>query len=323
MTNQGVEQPEIGHIINVILLASLVIVLPGIQWSFFGWIHIFLPLLSFFLMVKYGGHTGKRLLLSAITISLIVFLLLKSFDLFIFSLALLLSGFVLYQSAERHDSPALSGVKFSVVLAVSWIAVLMLLSAGSDVSVYSQFLKTLDQGIIEALQYYRQSNTVSTETLIMLETTLAQMQVLVPMIMPSILFGLILMITWLTMVVGNILVLRTCGQTIWSSYRYWQLPEKLIWLVIIMGFFALIPTQPFRVIGINSLIVLSLIYCFQGLSIVVFFMNKWNVPLLLRSFFYVMIVFQSLGTLILLFSGIADIWFDFRKQRLNEPNKTE
>lgn len=323
MATQDIEQPEIGRIINIVLLTSLVLVLPGIQWSLFGWLHVFLPLLSFFLLGRYGRYTGKRLLLSAVTISLIVSLVLSSVDLFVFSFTLLLSGFVLYQSADRHESPALSGFKTAASLAGGWLIVLTILSAGSEISAYGQLLKTLDQGIIEALEYYRQSDTVSTETLVVLETTLYQMQVLVPMIMPAILGSLILMITWLTMVIGNILLLKTSGHAVWSSYRSWQLPEKLIWVVIVMAVLALIPTQPLRAVGINGLILLSIIYCFQGLSIVVFFMHKWDVPLLLRSFCYVMIVFQSLGTLVLLFFGIADIWFDFRKQKCVTTNKTE
>ena len=323
MATPEIEQPEIGRIINIILLASLVMVLPGIQWSLFGWLHVFLPLLSFFLLSRYGRYTGKRLLLSAVTISLIIYLVLSSFDIFVFSFTLLLSGFVLYQSADRHESPALSGLKTAASLAGGWLIVMTILSAGSEISAYGQLLKTLDQGIVEALEYYRQSDAVSTESLVVLETTLYQMQVLVPMIMPAILGSLVLMITWLTMVIGNALLLKTSGHGVWSSYRSWQLPEKLIWVVIIMAVLALIPTQPLRAVGINSLILLSIIYCFQGLSIVVFFMHKWDVPLLLRSFFYVMIVFQSLGTLVLLFFGIADIWFDFRKQKMATTNKTE
>jgi len=323
VATQDIEPPEIGRIINIILLSSLVMVLPGIEWSLFGWLHVFLPLLSFFLLSRYGRYTGMRLLLSAVTISLLVSLVVSSLDLFVFSFTLLLSGFVLYQSADRHESPALSGFKTAASLAGGWLIVMTILSAGSELSAYGQLLKTLDQGIIEALEYYRQSDTVSTETLVVLETTLYQMQVLVPMVMPAILGSLILMITWLTMVIGNTLLLKTSGRAVWSSYRSWQLPEKLIWVVIIMAVLALIPTQPLRAVGINSLILLSIIYCFQGLSIVVFFMHKWDVPLLLRSFFYVMIVFQSLGTLVLLFFGIADIWFDFRKLKLATTNKTE
>lgn len=323
MANQNTDQPEIGRIISIILLTALVLVLPGIQWSLFGWVQIFLPLLSFFLLGRFGRYTGKRLLLSAVTISLVVHLALSSFDLFVFSCTLLLSGFVLHHSADRRESPALSGFKSAASLAGSWLIALIILSAGSEVSAYGQLLKSLDQGVVEALEYYRQSDTVDPETLVVLETTLHQMQVLVPMIMPAILGGMILMVTWLTMVIGNILLLKTADLAIWPGYRYWQLPEKLIWVAIAMGVFALIPTQPVQMIGINSLILLTIIYCFQGLSIVVFFMNKWDVPLLLRSFFYVMIVFQSLGTLVLLFFGIADIWFDFRKQKAPTATSTE
>lgn len=313
MVSQGNQQPKIGRIIRTILLASLVIVLPGLQWSLFGWLHIFLPLVAFYTLGSYGGYTGKRLLVVSVAISLIAYLLLKNFDLFVFSSALLLSGYVLFFSAEHHDSPPLSGLKCSLALAGGWVAIFTVLSFGSEVSAYGQLVSSLDDGIGEALNYYRQSDDISADTLVMLEATLYQMKVIVPLIMPSILGSFILITTWFTMVLGNMLLLKTSGNAPWVSYRYWQLPEKIIWVAIGTGILALLPIQPFRIFGINSLILLSIVYCFQGMSIAVFFMNKWNVPLLLRSFFYVMIIFQSFGTLILLISGIADIWFDFRK----------
>jgi hypothetical protein len=313
VVSQGNQQPKIGRIIRTILLASLVIVLPGLQWSLFGWLHIFLPLVAFYTLGSYGGYTGKRLLVVSVAISLIAYLLLKNFDLFVFSSALLLSGYVLFFSAEHHDSPPLSGLKCSLALAGGWVAIFTVLSFGSEVSAYGQLVSSLDDGIGEALNYYRQSDDISADTLVMLEATLYQMKVIVPLIMPSILGSFILITTWFTMVLGNMLLLKTSGNAPWVSYRYWQLPEKIIWVAIGTGILALLPIQPFRIFGINSLILLSIVYCFQGMSIAVFFMNKWNVPLLLRSFFYVMIIFQSFGTLILLISGIADIWFDFRK----------
>ena len=147
----------------------------------------------------------------------------------------------------------------------------------------------------------------------MLETTLHWMKVYIPLVMPSILGSFILALTWFTMVLGNILVPKTGGNAPWENYQLWQLPEKIIWPSIGAGLCALLPIQLVRTIGINVLVLLSMIYCFQGLSIAVFFMNKWKVPLLLRSFFYVMVIFQSFGTILLLIFGIGDIWFDFRK----------
>jgi len=323
VANPGNDQPEIGRIINSLLFTSLLIVLPCIQWSLFGWLHLFLPLLSFFVLSKYGGHTGKRILLLAIAISFIIYLALRSFDLFIFSFALLLAGYVLYRSAERRDDPFFSGLKGALALSASWLIALTLLSIEPEISVYGQFINTFDEGINEALLHYRQSDSIAADTLVMLETTLNQMKVIVPIIMPSILGSFILIITWFTMIIGNKLVLKKSGLAPWASYRYWQLPEKLIWVGILVGLFTLVPAQLFRSIGINGLVLLSIIYCFQGLAIAVFFMNKWRVPLLFRSFIYIMIIFQSLGTLLLLTFGIADIWFDFRKLKVKPVESTE
>jgi hypothetical protein len=318
VVSQGYQQPEIRIILIIILMGSLALILPGLQWSLFGWIYILLPLFAFFLFGSFGVVTGKKVLLTAMTISLVINLLLGSFDLFLFSSAMLLPGVILHRSVERGESPPLSGLKGCLSLAGGWLVVITVAAAGSEVSVYSQMLHTLDLALTDALEQYRQSNGISAEALVVIEATISQMKVVIPAIMPGIIGSVILLVIWTTMVLGNILLERTSGFAAWQNFRRWSLPEKLIWAVIAMGACILIPIEPLPKIGINCILLLTIIYCFQGLSITVFFMNKWKVPILLRSFFYVMIVFQSLGTLILLFFGIADIWVDFRKLKANE-----
>jgi len=323
VTDSEVHKPEIRSIINTILLVFLTLVLPGVQWSLFGWLHMLLPLLTFYLLSRYGLHTGNRLLLSGLGLAFIIFLILQKIDYFLLALSLVPVGYILVRSANNKESPALSGFKGALTLAVCSFVAFSALSAGSGTSLYAQLLATLDEGISEALAYYRTSSSISGDTLVLLEQTLLQMKVIVPVIMPAILGSFVLLVTWFTMAVGNRIVLRFCGLTSWERYSFWQLPERLIWVVIAMAFFALIPVHPVREIGINSLILLSVVYCFQGLSIAVFFMDRWNIPLLFRSFFYVMIVFQSFGTVILLFFGLADIWFDFRKLHTEKNGTTE
>ena len=320
MASQGNQQPKIGNIIRTILLASLVIILPGLEWSLFGWLYLFLPLLALYTLSRYGGFVGQRLLGIAGVVALVAYLLLHNFEFFIFSVAMLVAGSVLFFSAQRHDPPALSGIKGSLALAGSWVAIFAMLSIGSEVSAYGQFLRSLDAGITEALNYYRQNNDISAETLVMLESTLHWMKVYIPRVMPSLLGSFILGLIWFTMVLGNILIPKAGGDAPWESYQLWQLPEKIIWTAIGAGLCVLMPIQIVRMIGINVLVLLSMIYCFQGMSIAVFFMNKWKVPLLLRSFFYVMVIFQSFGTILLLILGIGDIWFDFRKLKQKEIN---
>jgi len=313
VADQGYYQPEIRNILLNVLVVSLVLVIPGLQWSLFGWLYMFLPLYALYLLSKFGVFAGRRMLLTAAAISLCSNLFLGSFDLFLFSAAMLIPGVVLYQSLKNHDSPPISGLKGCLSLAGGWLIAVAIGSAGSEMNVYSQMLLALDQGLTESLELYRQSDGVSGETLTIIESTISQMKIVIPAVMPGIIGSVMLLIIWATMAIGNIILEKTCGQAAWSSFHLWTLPEKLIWGVIAMGAMVLIPLGPLPKIGINCILLLFLLYCFQGLSIIVFFMNKWKVPLLLRSFIYVMIVLQSLGTLVLLFFGIADIWMDFRK----------
>lgn len=317
MASQGYQQPDIKSILVIILLVSLALLLPGLQWSFFGWMYVFLPLFAFCVFCKFGSTTGKKLLLIAAAISLATHLLLGSIELFLFSSVMLLPGLVLHRSAELGESPARSGLKGCLSLIGGWLFVLAVATAGSEVSLYSEMLQTMDQALTQALEQYRQSVGISAEALVVIETTITQMKVIIPAIMPGILGSVVLFIIWTTMVLGNIIQKWTGWSSAWPDFRQWSLPEKLIWGVIAMGIFILVPIDPLPKIGINCTILLSIIYCFQGMSITVFFMNKWKVPTLIRSFFYVIIVFQSVGTLILLFFGIADIWVDFRKLKAN------
>ncbi len=313
MADQGCDQPNIRNILLNVLLISLVLILPGLQWSLFGWLYIFLPLYGLYLLGKFGVFAGRRMLLTAATLSLCVSLFLGSFDLFLFSAVMLIPGIVLHRSLHHRESPAISGLKGCLALAGGWLVAIVIGSAGSEMNVYSQILLALDQALTESLELYRQSDGVSRETLTVVESTISQMKIVIPAVMPGVIGSVMLVIIWATMAIGNIVLEKTCGQMAWSSFHLWTLPEKLIWAVIVMGAMVLIPLGSLPKIGINCILLLFLLYCFQGLSIIVFFMNKWNVPLLLRSFIYVMIVLQSLGTLVLLFFGMADIWMDFRK----------
>lgn len=317
MSEQRYEQPDIRKILTAVVLCSMAVILPGLYWMYFGWIHMMLPLLSFYILGRFGEYTGTRLLLSAGLLSAVVCTISGSLDSVLFSAVFLISGYVLFRCFKNHETPVISGFKTALTLCCGWVLILMGSSLGSEVSVYGQLTSILDQGIAEALNFYRQSESVSSETLVMLEATLYQMKTIIPLILPAILGSVILFVTWFTLVTGHGILSRTKVGSPWPIYSHWQLPEKLIWAVISMAILALLPVYLPKIIAINSLIMLSMVYCFQGLSVVVFFMNKWNVPILLRSLFYVMVLLQSFGTIVLLFLGITDIWFDFRKLKVN------
>lgn len=93
----------------------------------------------------------------------------------------------------------------------------------------------------------------------------------------------------------------------------WQSPELMVWGVIAGGFALFLPIGGIRFLAINALIVMSVIYVFHGLSIVLFFLNKYSVPFWIRFGVYLLIIFQQIFWFAMAMAGLFDQWIDFRK----------
>ncbi len=319
--DQPKSQPEVKRIfanILVIFAALTLPGLPGLAWSLFGWLHIFLPLLIFFYLIKYGMSIGNKFILAGTGLALVAGMVTQSVDGLLFSCSLMPAGYVIAQSGLKGDSPALSGFKGAVTQSICWAILIALLSAREGLSPYGSLINAVHSSIDALMAYYSQSGAIDAEGMVMYEATLKQMKMVITLLLPSIFISCTFLSVWMTMVFGNRLAIRFCDRQIWPSYRYWQLPDKLIWVGICCAVLAFFPLGVIRSISANLLILLSVVYSFQGFSVCVFYMHKWNVPILFRSFVYVMVIFQSFGTIVLLVVGIADTWFDFRKLKKTE-----
>ncbi|MBW1788612.1 MAG: YybS family protein [Deltaproteobacteria bacterium] len=111
-----------------------------------------------------------------------------------------------------------------------------------------------------------------------------------------------------------------------SPLDRWQAPEYLVWGVIASGFALIFFDGGLQLAAVNALIVLAAVYAFQGISIVLFFLNKYNVAPWLRIGVYILIFLQQIFVALLAIAGLFDQWFDFRKihrkGKADEP-KTE
>lgn len=323
MTKQvGIEPDGKKNIPHVLFLSAL-LVLPGAIWALLGWVSGFLPLTAFVFINKFGWSYTNRQFAIAILASSFVSFFLHSLELTLFCAMLIPAGYTVALSAQRKDEPWLAGLKGILTLTICLTIFFVLLFAKSEISLFTALAESLNGAIEEVQRHYRDSGTLSSENYVILERSLYQMKTVAPMVIPAILGSLIIFISWITLVFGNMLLQKLeCSQP-WPEYRYWSLPDKLIWGLIISGIFALLPGDLTQLIGINILILLGLLYCFQGLAILVFLLNKWNIPRILRSIIYIMMVLQSFGTIILLGVGIANVWYDMRRHSPSNGNDKE
>jgi len=121
-------------------------------------------------------------------------------------------------------------------------------------------------------------------------------------------------VVWLNVVVSKPLFrLRNVKYPDFGQLHMWQAPEIMVWGVIAAGFALFFPVTGIKLISINSLIVMSVIYVFSGLSIVMFFLNRYNIPSWARVGIYALIIIQQMFLLLLALAGLFDQWIDFRK----------
>lgn len=294
-----------------IVLFALVLLLPSIKIGLFGWFYFMIPSLVLFYL--YRWRHGLSFVAGGLLLAVAGSLFVSSFEVLLFGAALIPAGYSLAQSGFSGESPARSGFKGSVVLLCCWLLFFSLETLLTGVNPIAEFISTLDQDIARTLEYYRQSDGVAPETLAILEESFFQMKTVLPKIMVSLIISLALIIIWSTMILGNRLVLKFAGYRPWPDHQRWILPDRLIWLFIGAALITLLPLGTIRVIGSNLLICLSLIYLFQGFSVLSFFLHKWQVPKFLRYVLYAMMLFQSFGTLLLLIAGVSEVWFDLRR----------
>jgi uncharacterized protein YybS (DUF2232 family) len=302
-----------------ILLVTVIILLPGLLGAIFGWVHGLLPLLVFYYLKRYGRTRGKKYILFGCVLACIAGLAFQLIEQLLFSLTLIPVGFVLADSTRNGENITLAGIKGTLALAGSWVVATTILSFGMEHHPYTLLISSLNQGMDEAIEYYKVNSSVPAETLFLLEQTFAQMKIWIPKVMPGILACITLLITWFTMAIGNRMLLKNSGSGPWPEYRFWTLPEKLVWILIVSAIFFVLPMEPGRTIGLNVLMVSTLLYCFQGIAIMLFYFSKWSVPLFLRTLIYVLLFFQTFGVILLGILGVADVWTDIR--RLKSPEQ--
>lgn len=325
MRVETVEPDESKSVFHVLLLTAL-LVLPGVIWSLLGWISAILPLIAFSFINKFGwGYTNRKLGVAVFAAS-ILSVFLQSLELTLFSVMLIPAGYVIALSAQRYESPWLSVFKGTITLTVSLIVFFGILLASSEISFFTALTESLNRAIEETLKHYQQGGSLSVENYAILERTLYQMKHIAPIIIPAILMSLITLVSWSTVTFGNILLPKlNCGQP-WAKYRYWNLPEKLIWGLIISAILALVPGETTQIAGINGLIIFALLYCFQGLAVLIYQMHRWRVPRMVRSIVYIIMILQSFGTIVLVGLGIADVWLETRRppsEQINDKKETE
>lgn len=98
-----------------------------------------------------------------------------------------------------------------------------------------------------------------------------------------------------------------------SGWTRWGAPAQLIWVFIACCLLMIVGDGWWFWLGVNLIIVLEVIYFFQGLAIMAYWFEWKNAPRFLRMGIYALVALEFFLALLVAAAGLFDMWFNFRK----------
>ena len=304
------------EIIGAIAITTLVFTVPAV---FVGleWLHCLMPLPAYYFLSVYGQKQGSILIAWALGIAGGITFWAGTLPSLFFSLALLPVGYILAKADSKNESTQSSGIKCITYLVLVWLVTGGLIGMATQSNPYLDLRHSLDKGLEATFVMYRDSGRFPAEDLEHIKSFIVQLRKYVAQLFPALLFISIICTVWLNTVVGQwLLKKRDPSRTHREDFNNWRLPELLVWPTILSGVALVVPDETLNVIGMNVGLVLLVLYFSQGLAVVSSMMRKWSLPLAIKAITYTLLFLQVYGIAFVAALGLADVWADFRKQRL-------
>lgn len=123
-------------------------------------------------------------------------------------------------------------------------------------------------------------------------------------LIPAGLFGFMAITTYITdrvkpLIKDTILIIRE-----------FRIPDNFVWILIAGGFLILVPNEALKYVAYNILGIFAVLYFFQGMSILNFLLNKYNVSIFIRALLFFFLIIQFVVFSIVIISlGLFSIWY--------------
>jgi uncharacterized protein YybS (DUF2232 family) len=275
---------------------------------------LFIPLPILFYRSKLGRSSGLLILMS---VSLIVasFVGWHSISTAAFLFEVGLVGLILPEVFEMNLSVEKTVAITAGVVITTGAMMLLLYSLLTATSPWAAVSDYLDKSARLALAMYGEMD-VPEEDISALAQSLEGILYVAIRIIPAIVIVATLFVVWSNLLFARLLLpsKRLCYPD-FGRLNQWKAPDRLVWVAIGSGILLLFSHPGLKMVGLNNLIVMMMIYFFQGIAIVSFYFEKKQFSRVLRILLYGLIAVQQLLLVVVIVVGFFDIWIDFRRER--------
>ena len=240
--------------------------------------------------------------------------MLLEYSLFFGSVGLIMSVFV--PSALTVESAFLRTLETYVALIAIFTAIVVF---SSPEPVMPRLTAAVDEMLKTNQEFYKSSGMLTDAQLQTLSARMKDVSAVAIKLLPAlaVLLSSLLVFVNLVFIKGRMIVLGAWTAT--TDLTLWSASEYLVWPVIGMGLLVALGRPAWlAAVGLNLLIIFLVPFLFHGLSIVAFYLKKFNVARWLRWLIYLFSFFQlwAAGFVLL---GLFDQWVDFRRLKKIKP----
>lgn len=130
---------------------------------------------------------------------------------------------------------------------------------------------------------------------------------------PGVLGAGALLMAWANLLLLRSIAARREPQAPRQDLTSWRAPEPLVWVLILAGAVVWAADGLLFWVGVNLVMVLGVVYFFQGLAVMAYWLEKKNAPKLLRYGLYLLIAVEIFLAVGVALAGLFDLWFNFRR----------
>ncbi len=226
--------------------------------------------------------------------------------------AVVICGVLLISVWKSVDAPKTVLVMSLAIIAMS--VVVMEISSGWKIhDVYMKMVSSMTAEYDKAVALYKKN--AQADLPVQLDDMILQVRQTLVAYFPGIVCSVFVFLSLMnTLVFMKINEIKGRAARLVPQFHLWRMPWLLVWWFILFGFMALVHSEPWGLIGKNGVLVASVFYLVQGFSVIQFFFKIMQTPVYIRYLVYALIGIEWYGLLLVVFTGLMDNWFDFRKR---------
>ena len=295
-----------GVLVEILLFAASIVI--PIVGSFCS---VIMPLPVLYYRVKLGRRMG--LFVPAISLVILAAVIGKPSLNVLGFIEFLLIGYLLGDMLEQRASVERTVLVTCIGVVAAGFVGMLFLSAAAGTGLIETLNGYVAENIAMTVEIYRQMG-MPEDSIREISDSLTGIQSHIVAVIPALIIGSTLLITWLNLLWARALLVRRGMRPMhFGALNRWKAPEYLVWVVIAAGALVMLPVQTATWLGWNGLLVLTPIYLFQGLAIISFYFEKKSVPRGMRIVLYTIVILQHFLLIAVIGIGFIDVWLNIRR----------